>query len=279
MPTAVQHSTPDALYRMPSVTAAAPGDRPGEQSLDAATPAVSEDLQAPVRVMVVDDDVTVLGLIEDVLAGEADIELEAYHESSHALERLRQTDFEIIITDLKMPRVDGLALLHELRRLRKDALVIVITGYATMESCLEAMRLGAYDYLTKPFRMDEFLHTVHNSVERVRSKRHTRAVENKLEDVSRRLAAEEQQSARLRARVAELEDDNAALQQLLQRAGIPTAAPAPSLAKARSGAYPRFAERPTDRISREIERLNQLEESGVISAHEADRARRKIQES
>ena len=250
-----------------------------EEPMSAMAPSVGRlDENAPVRMIVVDDDVTVLGLIEAVLANETQIHLEAYHDSQRALERIRTASFDVMISDLKMPRVDGLTLLHELRSQGKETLVIIVTGYATMESCLEAIRLGAHDYMTKPFRMDEFLHIVRKAVERVCMKRHARRIESQIESLRAQLAEEREESLRLRAQKSRLEEENMALQQLLQRAGG-AARPTANFAKAGVTSYPRFAERPMDRMTREMERLARLEASGAISSEEAERARRKIQEA
>ena len=235
------------------------------------------DLSSQVlRIITVDDDVTVLGLIEDVLQAEPGLELESFHDSELALARLREARFDIMITDLKMPKVDGMTLMRELRQIDTETLIIIITGFATMESCLEAMRCGAYDYLTKPFRMEEFLHVVRNSIERVRLIRRSNRMENELKLMKAELLQRRGESTSLRSRIAQLEEQNTVFQQLLQRAGITGARPAPPRTPV-FNTYPRMAQKPADRRSREMDRLDQLERTGAISAEEAERARKKIQ--
>ncbi|MCX7047598.1 MAG: response regulator [Candidatus Sumerlaeota bacterium] len=240
--------------------------------------ATAADTTGLIQMMVVDDDITILSLIEDVLSNDAELRLELHHDSQRALERIRTTEFDVMITDLKMPKVDGLALLHELRRLDRPTLVVIITGYATMESCLEAMHNGANDYLTKPFRLDELIHTVHSLKEQVRMKRYVRKIEQQVETLKGQMNTERRQNDSVRQRAEQLEEQNTLLQNLLRRAGInpPGAA---QVVKPLTATYPRLAEKPTERITRELERLAQLEESGVITSDEAQRARRKIQET
>src|ERR1700677_756189 len=72
-------------------------------------------------------------------------------ESPLAAQRLAQGRFDLLITDLKMPKMTGIELLAEARRLRPDMLVVLMTAFATVNTAVEAMKLGAYDYIQKPF--------------------------------------------------------------------------------------------------------------------------------
>ena len=74
-----------------------------------------------------------------------------------ALERLRTAPYDLLITDLKMPGVDGLTVIREARRLKTDLPVIIITGFSTEASAIEAVNLGVSGYLTKPFRVPRVL--------------------------------------------------------------------------------------------------------------------------
>ena len=72
-----------------------------------------------------------------------------------AIEAIRRDSFDAILTDLRMPKVDGLQVLRAARDLCPETTVIVVTAVATTETAVEAMKLGAYDYITKPFKLDE----------------------------------------------------------------------------------------------------------------------------
>ena len=122
---------------------------------------------APVSVLVIDDDESIrLG------CGQS-LELEGYlvrtaANGKEGLEFAREEAFDVVIVDLKMPEVGGMTVLARLRQEMPDAQVIMITGYATIESAVEAMRVGAYDYLPKPFSSDMLNAVVKRAIERRR---------------------------------------------------------------------------------------------------------------
>jgi excisionase family DNA binding protein len=125
-------------------SAQTPGGRPGP-------PAVGRP-----RVLVVDDEASIRDLLSKTLAlAEYDVDLAP--DGRTALERLRILPYDLLITDLKMPGVDGLAVIREARRLKADIPVIIITGYSTEASAIEAVNLGVSGYLTKPFRVPRVL--------------------------------------------------------------------------------------------------------------------------
>ena len=108
------------------------------------------------RVLVVDDEASIRDLLSKTLAlAEYDVDLAP--DGRTALERLRILPYDLLITDLKMPGVDGLAVIREARRLKADIPVIIITGFSTEASAIEAVNLGVSGYLTKPFRVPRVL--------------------------------------------------------------------------------------------------------------------------
>ena len=108
------------------------------------------------RVLVVDDESSIRDLLSKTLAlAEYDVDLAP--DGRTALERLRIIPYDLLITDLKMPGVDGLAVIREARRLKADIPVIIITGFSTEASAIEAVNLGVAGYLTKPFRIPRVL--------------------------------------------------------------------------------------------------------------------------
>ncbi|MEY3013299.1 MAG: hypothetical protein RIT45_2034 [Pseudomonadota bacterium] len=106
------------------------------------------------RVLVVDDELSLRELLTIFLRREGH-DVEVAHNGLQALEILQQRAFDLVITDVRMPRMSGLDLLAELRERGIDVQVIVMTAYSTTETALEAMRRGAYDYVIKPFQLDE----------------------------------------------------------------------------------------------------------------------------
>ena len=122
----------------------------------AAPPSRPAATAARPRVLVVDDEASIRELLSKTLAlAEYDVDL--LPDGRSAVERLRVMSYDLLITDLKMPGVDGLAVIREARRLRADIPVIIITGFSTEASAIEAVNLGVSGYLTKPFRVPRVL--------------------------------------------------------------------------------------------------------------------------
>jgi excisionase family DNA binding protein len=133
--------------------------RAGGRAIPAPVPKTAEDAKAiPPRVLVVDDEASIRDLLLKTLAL-ADYEVDAAQDGRAALDRLRAGTYDLLITDLRMPGVDGLTVIREARRYRPDLPIIIITGYSTEEAAIEAIELGVAGYLTKPFRIPKVLAT------------------------------------------------------------------------------------------------------------------------
>lgn len=87
-------------------------------------------------------------------------EVETFTRSSDALSRIREKRFDIVITDLKMEGIDGMEFLTEVKKLYPDTEVIVITGFATMDTAKESFRKGVFDFLAKPFKLGEITEVI-----------------------------------------------------------------------------------------------------------------------
>lgn len=108
------------------------------------------------RVLVVDDESSIRELLAKTLAL-AEYDVDTAPDGRAALERLRLGHYGLLIADLKMPGMDGLTLIREAKRLKSDIPVIIITGFSTESSAIEAINLGVAGYLTKPFRVPQVL--------------------------------------------------------------------------------------------------------------------------
>jgi excisionase family DNA binding protein len=108
------------------------------------------------RILVVDDEQAVRDLLSKTLSM-ADYDVDTVPDGPGALDRLRTVEYDLLITDLKMPGMDGLSVIREARRQTPDLPVIIITGYSTEASAIEAINLGVTGYLTKPFRLPRIL--------------------------------------------------------------------------------------------------------------------------
>jgi DNA-binding NtrC family response regulator len=123
----------------------------------------------PIEVLVLDDEPIVGSRIKPSL------EKEGYHveimtDSQDAVERIKQKKFDIVVTDFKMSKVTGLDLLRVQKQLWPESAVIIITGYATMEIAREALQSGVYDFIPKPFRLQELKEVIRRAAETIRGR-------------------------------------------------------------------------------------------------------------
>ena len=132
------------------------------------------------RLLLVDDERIALRNLEHVLAREG-YAITPTQSGSHALELLDAQPFDLVLTDMKMDKVDGMHLLRRCKSQHPDTEVIMITGFATLESAVAAMKEGAFHYIAKPFRLDEVRQTVAEALGKVRLKRENRALRAQLD--------------------------------------------------------------------------------------------------
>jgi two-component system response regulator AtoC len=111
------------------------------------------------RILIVDDELQILTFLDDLFRTEG-WEVQTADSGSSGIDRLEESRFDIVLTDLKMPGPDGIEVLRTARKLQSDAEVIMMTGYGTVDTAIEAMRAGAFHYLAKPFKAEEVLHLV-----------------------------------------------------------------------------------------------------------------------
>jgi DNA-binding NtrC family response regulator len=117
------------------------------------------------RILVVDDEKDMLALLRRIITEKTEYDAVLQNNPSKAVEMIEQEPFDLVITDLKMPKMDGIALLEEVKRIRPSAAVIIMTAYATIETAVEATRKGAFDYITKPFRKERILLTIRRALD------------------------------------------------------------------------------------------------------------------
>ena len=120
------------------------------------TPAAGHD-HPHKRVLVVDDEASIRDLLQKTLAL-AEYEVETAPDAGAALDRLKaQSNFDLLIADLKMPGMDGLTLIKQVKQIKSNLPVIIITGFSSEKSAIDAVNLGVAGYLTKPFRVPQVL--------------------------------------------------------------------------------------------------------------------------
>ena len=108
------------------------------------------------RVLVVDDEASIRDLLSKTLAL-ADYDVDVAPDGQSALDRMRVSPYNLLITDLKMPGMDGMSMISEARRLNSELPIIIITGFSTEASAIDAVNTGVSGYLTKPFKVPKVL--------------------------------------------------------------------------------------------------------------------------
>jgi len=118
-----------------------------------------------VKILVVDDEPSVVDVFSQYLTG-AGYRVQSAANGKEALDVFKKDQFQLVITDIEMPEIDGMALIDRIKAVNKDVVVIVVTGYGTIERAVEAMKKGAYDFLEKPLSFKALDMVVNRALER-----------------------------------------------------------------------------------------------------------------
>lgn len=118
------------------------------------------------KVLVVDDDVSVLSSLDEFLTNKG-YSVKAVADGQSAVSAVKVERFDVIVLDLMMPGMSGMEALNSIKEIDAETVVIIMTGFASLDSAIQAIRHGAYDYLTKPFQLNEFLISIENACEKV----------------------------------------------------------------------------------------------------------------
>ncbi len=119
-----------------------------------------------IRIWIAEDEDELREILRDSLSG-GNRTVRLFQNGREVLEALKREVFDILLTDLIMPEVDGIQLLKEVKSRHPDSIVIIMTGYASLDSAIQAIRGGAYDYIRKPFKLDELEIVIQNACEKI----------------------------------------------------------------------------------------------------------------
>jgi DNA-binding NtrC family response regulator len=119
----------------------------------------------PAKILVVDDEESMCHFMEIMLSKEG-YHVDTANDGLSGVDLLKQTDYDLVIADLNMPEMTGIDLLKEVKSFKQKQDFIVMTAYATVDTAIEAMKQGAVDYITKPFKVDEIKLVIEKSINR-----------------------------------------------------------------------------------------------------------------
>ena len=122
------------------------------------------------KILVVDDDKEICDILTEMLAEEGYQTFSALS-GRLALDIVKKKKPELVLMDIKMPKMDGIEVLKRIKKIDKEVVVVMITGYGSLDTAKEAMRLGAYDYVTKPFDLDSIKVVIRDALSERKPKR------------------------------------------------------------------------------------------------------------
>jgi DNA-binding NtrC family response regulator len=165
-----------------------------------------------IKILVVDDDPSLLAVLEAGLQQQPDYRPHAVGDSKQALKTLQDEEWDLLVTDYALgdPDINGVDLLRAARRLPRPPLVIIITAFASLQVTLESINLGAHNFLTKPFQMDELCLATRNAAAAIRMERENRSLREEAQRLARSLAAIEQEYRQWQERLRRLEYEGVA---------------------------------------------------------------------
>jgi DNA-binding NtrC family response regulator len=135
-----------------------------------------------IRILIVDDDKVVADVLGDLISENGERTVDVCYDGLSAIETIQKNLYDLLIVDLIMPRVGGLDLLKYAKTVNPDTIVVIITGYASLETAITAIKEGAYDYIRKPCNLEEIRIVVKNAIERITLHRENKDLVKKLQD-------------------------------------------------------------------------------------------------
>jgi two-component system response regulator AtoC len=137
------------------------------------------------RVLVIDDEKNMRHMLE-IMLKKAGYEAETAGDGLEGLEKMGQADFDFVLCDLKMPKMDGMTFLSRARERFAEKTFIMMSAYGTIDNAVDAMKIGAYDYISKPFKTDEVLLTLKKAEERERLKKENISLQKRIDKIEQR---------------------------------------------------------------------------------------------
>ena len=137
----------------------------------------------PEKILIVDDEPDMLRLLEMIIKEKTTYTPVITNNPLEAIELAKQGGFDLVITDLKMPGLDGIELLDTIKRLDENIPVIVITAYGTIESAIEIMGKGGFDLITKPFKKEQMIYTINRAFKWAQLQKENKMLKERLKNI------------------------------------------------------------------------------------------------
>lgn len=132
------------------------------------------------KILIIDDEPDMLKLLSMILREKTPYEISTTNNPLEALELIKNGGFDLVISDLKMPGLDGIEIIEAVKRLDEDTPVVIITAYGTVESASEAMLKGGFDFITKPFRKEQILFTIDKALKWLKLQKENKALKEQI---------------------------------------------------------------------------------------------------
>jgi DNA-binding NtrC family response regulator len=132
------------------------------------------------KILIVDDEPDMLKLLSMILREKTSYEITTTNNPMEAIELAKQSRFDLVISDLKMPGLDGMEIIDAVKKVDEDIPVIIITAFASVESASEAIQKGGFDFITKPFRKEQILFTIDKALKWLKVQRENKMLKDQL---------------------------------------------------------------------------------------------------
>lgn len=132
------------------------------------------------KILIIDDEPDMLKLLSMILREKTAYEVATTNNPVEAVELVKQGGFDLVISDLKMPGLDGMEIIDAVKKVDEDIPVIIITAFASVESASEAIQKGGFDFITKPFRKEQILFTIEKALKWLTVQRENKMLKEQL---------------------------------------------------------------------------------------------------
>ena len=131
------------------------------------------------KVLIIDDEKSIRNTLRDILAYEK-FEVDEAADGAEGVKKAQTMDYDVVLCDIKMPKTDGMEVLAKIHEAKPDLPVVMITGHGTVDTAVEALKKGAYDFISKPPDLNRLLVTVRNALDRTTLVTETKSLKKKI---------------------------------------------------------------------------------------------------